>query len=143
MTFYILEVIFILLSAVYIYLGLTEYLFWIGDSPGGGFMPVIIGGILILLSILVILDKNNKKKFNLNIRAFIPVIVMLAILALNLLIGLLLSLTVMTFAWLKWIEKYSLKTSTTIALIMGILLFAMFRIWLKVPFPTGLLNITI
>ncbi len=136
--FYIMEIIFILVGAISIFLGFNEYGFWNGTVPGGGFMPVLAGVLMILIGILTILDKKNRIKFTADYKAFIPVIAIVSMLVLNILIGLIPALTVMVFVSLKWFEKYSLKTSIITTIITSAFTYAIFGIWLNVPFPTGL-----
>lgn len=138
---YIMEIIFILVGIMSVYFGIFEYQFWMGTVPGGGFMPVLVGGLIIIINILTILGKKNRLAFKIDTKSFITVAFILVMLALSLLIGLIPSLTVMIFIWLKWFERYSLPTSIATTLITSVFTYAIFGIWLKVPFPTGLLNI--
>jgi hypothetical protein len=138
---YIMEIIFILIGLVSVYLGYAEYEFWIKTVPGGGFMPILAGVLIILISMLVIFDKKQGQKLKVNIKAFYPVFAILAALAFNILVGVLPAITAMVFAWLKWIEKYSYKTAIIVAIITSACAYGIFWVWLRVPFPTGILNI--
>jgi len=136
--FYVMEAAFVLIGVISIYLGVTQYQFWIRTVPGGGFMPVLIGGLMILISILTMLDKNVRLKFKVERKSLIPVIAILITLILNLLIGLIPALTLMVFIWLKWFEKYPLKASIITTVFTSAFTYAIFGWWLRVPFPTGL-----
>jgi len=134
-----MEITFIFIGIVSIYLGISEYEFWRTTVPGGGFMPVLVGGLVILVIILTIVDKKSKQKFKIEGKAFIPVTAILAMLVLNSLIGLIPALTAMVFVWLKWFEKYPLKTAIITTVLTSTFTYAIFGVWLNVPFPTGLL----
>lgn len=138
---YIMELIFILIGLASIYLGYAEYEFWIKTVPGGGFMPVLAGGLIVLISLMVIFDKKKAQKIKLVGKAFYPVAAVLITIALNVVVGVLPAITFMVFGWLKWIEKYNYKKSMIIALITSACAYGIFWVWLRVPFPTGLLNI--
>jgi hypothetical protein len=138
---YIMELIFILIGLMSIYLGFTEYQFWIKTVPGGGFMPILAGGLIVLISLMVIFDKTKGKKVKIKKQAFYPVAAILLTIALNVVVGVLPAITFMVFGWLKWIEKYPVKKSIIIALLTSACAYGVFWIWLRVPFPTGLLNI--
>ena len=48
-----------------------------------------------------------------------------------------------SFLWLLLIEKYSWKKALLISVIMFVCVYGIFRLWLNVPFPKGLLNISL
>jgi hypothetical protein len=138
---YIMELIFIFIGLVSIYLGYAEYEFWIKTVPGGGFMPILAGGLIVLISLMVIFDKKKAQKIKIVGKAFYPVAAVLITIALNVVVGVLPAITFMVFGWLKWIEKYNYKKSIITAIITSACAYGIFWVWLRVPFPTGLLNI--
>ena len=61
------------------------------------------------------------------------------ILILNFLIGLFPALVIYYVVWLKFIEKYPWKKVILITIVYGGIMYGVFSLWLKVPFPTGIL----
>ena len=70
----------------------------------------------------------------------IPVGAMILILLCNLLVCMLPSCMVVSFLWLKLFEKYSWKTSIIATVLLFVFIYGIFKLWLNVPFPTGLLG---
>jgi polyferredoxin len=138
---YILEIIFIVIGAYSIFMGISKYGFWSGTVPGGGFMPVLMGGLLILFSVLTFLSKKNRIKFNINKKGLLPVLGIIGALLIHLVIGLIPAVAVMIFGWLKFIEKYSIKSSMIVTALTTAIAYAIFGLWLRVPFPMGMINL--
>lgn len=128
-----------LLGGVWIFVGLSQYGWYTDGKPASGFFPTITGTLLVLMSILAIISESKLEtpkfwKFHLY-----PVITAVAVVLLALLIGFFPALTIYVFGWLKWYEKYNMKTSvlTTVLTIAG--MYGIFAMWLRVPFPAGII----
>lgn len=128
-----------LVGAVWVYMGF-EYGFWVGETPGGGFMPIIFGGLTIVFS-LILLFKNQEKSVTINKHVWLPIVVIAAVMGAIEILGMNLTLLLMVFGWLKFYEKYTTVRSGLIAITVGIFVFGIFGMWLQVPFPTGLIGI--
>ena len=59
----------------------------------------------------------------------------------NWLIGLFLTMTLMLFSWLKFLSKYSWKKSILVTVCWMAFLYAVFKLWLQLPLPQGLLGL--
>lgn len=142
MVTYIVEIVSILAGAVFVFLGLTKYGVWKGISISGGFMPVLCGGLVIIFSVLMIFSKIKRKgkAEKIPLAALIPVGAMLLILAFNALFGLIGACVAVSFLWLKIIEKYTWRRSIIVSVFLFIFIYGVFKLWLKVPFPMGLLE---
>jgi hypothetical protein len=136
----LIEVSCAVVSAVWIYMGVFSYGFWTGSTPGGGFVPVLFGG-LTLIFCLALLFKGRKKSVVVNRNVFFPVAVVAAAMVSTVLAGMIVTLLVMVFAWLKYYEKYSYQRAGVVAMVVVAFVFGIFGVWLQVPFPTGLLGI--
>lgn len=148
MTYFIIEIVGVLASLLYIGFGLGVYGWWKGISIGSGFMPTVIGALMLLFSLLMLFSKLKKYRAGqraekLNVKMLLPFAAMLLILVANWLFGMLLACAVAAFLWLKFIEKYSYLKSAIATVILFAFVYGIFRLWLKVPFPTGILNITL
>lgn len=139
---YVIEIFSIIAGLFYIYMGATKYGWWDGISIGGGFMPIICGGLVVIFSVLMLISKIKKgeKAEKFDKKAFIPVGAMILILLCNYLVGLIGACAVVAFLWLKIIEKYSWLKSALVSVILFACVYGLFRLWLNVPFPTGLLG---
>lgn len=135
-----MEIIFIIVGIISVFTGLTKHKFWIEKVPGGGFMPVVIGTLLIILSALIVLKKDQKAKVKLSKKELIPIIAMIILLILTKVIGLLPSLLIIVLGMLRFVENYSWKNSIIISVVLMAIIYAVFSLWLKVPFPRGIIG---
>jgi len=135
-----MEIIFIIVGIISVFTGLTKHKFWIEKVPGGGFMPVVIGTLLIILSSLIVLKKDQKAKVKLSKKELIPIIAMVILLILTKVIGLLPSLLIIVLGMLRFVENYSWKNSIIISVVLMAIIYAVFSLWLKVPFPRGIIG---
>lgn len=139
---YIIEICSILAGLFYVFMGLVKYGWWKGISISGGFMPILCGGLLTLFSVLMLITKIRKgeKAEKFDSKSLIPMGAMALILLFNYLVGLLGACVIVALLWLRFIEKYSWLKSVTVSIVLFVCVFGIFRLWLNVPFPTGLLG---
>ena len=142
---YIVEIIGIIAGLGAIGMGLGKYGWWNRISIGGGFMPTVVGVLLVLFCVLMVISKAKRKETGekLDLKVFLPVGAMLLILLCNYLLGLIPACILVSFLWLLFIEKYNWKKALLISAIMFACVYGIFRLWLNVPFPKGLLNISL
>ncbi len=140
MTERIIAVFLLLVGGVWAFLGLTEYGLWIEDGPGGGFIPVVVGILLMLTAVVVIL-KNEEIKDSIEIKAFFPVAgVVITILMIKFL-GMIIATGLFVFGWLRFMEQRTYVKAGIIGLGVSIFVLGVFSLWLQVPMPTGLFGI--
>lgn len=131
----------IVVSLVFIIVGLKDYGFWKGQ-PTPGFFPIIIAVVLLASSIACFLqiarDKDSETvRYNRN-----ELMVMLGaagIILCTFIIGLVPSCLIYIFLWLKFVEHASWKVIVIIELIMAAIILGVFTFWLQIRFPMGLL----
>ncbi len=131
----------IVVSLVFIIVGLKDYGFWKGQ-PTPGFFPIIIAVVLLVSSIACFLqiarDKDSGTvRYNRN-----ELMVMLGaagIILCTFVIGLVPSCLIYIFLWLKFVERASWKVILVIELIMAAIILGVFTFWLQIRFPMGLL----
>ena len=129
----------------------TSLPLWKGMSLGGGLIPAIASGIMIVLLIFRIISRFRESKINkeyfkesfkdFDLRAMIPIAIGIGVLIGIKLIGMILSLTIMLFCWLKFLSKYSWLKSLLITVCVMCVLYGIFRAWLVVPLPKGMLGL--
>ena len=119
-----------------------QYGFWdsVAMKPTKGFFPGIISIGLIALSVLAFINglKSPTAEFRL-INWYVPLAVLL-IIAATYVIGMIPSLLVFVFLWLKVYEKQSWTTTIIALLIVSFIVIGCFRIWLDIQFPIGFIG---
>lgn len=123
---------------------------WRGTSIAGGLLPTFASGVMILLLIYRIVTEIRSGKVNksyfvdsfkeIDWRCLVPILIGISVVIGTHIIGLFLSLTVMLFCWLKFLSSYSVAKSLTITVCVMAVLYGIFKAWLIVPLPKGLLN---
>ena len=135
-----LPVAFILISIVWIYIGLTEFGFF-NKFKGGtpGFLPVIVAAVMLVASLMALAKSFKEETPKLNPMCFGFLAMCGAVVGLSLLIGLLPALLLFAFAWIKLIEKNPWKGTIAVLLVLAVIGYGLFQFALHVTFPVGLL----
>ena len=119
-----------------------QYGFWDSTAmkPTKGFFPGIISVGLIALSVLAFINglKSPNAEFRL-INWYVPAAVLLIIGA-TYIIGMIPSLLIFVFLWLKIYEKQSCTTTLIALAIVAFIVIGCFRIWLDIQFPIGFIG---
>ena len=119
-----------------------QYGFWdsVAMKPTKGFFPGIISIGLIALSVLAFVNglKSPTAEFRL-INWYVPLAVLL-IIAATYVIGMIPSLLIFVFLWLKVYEKQTWTTTIIAILIVSFIVIGCFRIWLDIQFPIGFIG---
>ncbi|MGU4854554.1 tripartite tricarboxylate transporter TctB family protein, partial [Escherichia coli] len=55
-------------------------------------------------------------------------------------LGMMIACCLFIIAWLKFLEQYSLKRASIIGLGTTVAIYLVFKVWLNVPLPTGILG---
>jgi uncharacterized membrane protein len=113
-----LPAIFIIVSCVWIYTGMTQFGFW-NPLKGGtpAFIPIIIATVLLIASSVMLLKSFKKEERP----VYTPLCFFLLLL------------------WLKLVEKAPWKGTLVVSACLAGIGYGLFQFWLKVPFPAGLL----
>lgn len=130
----------IAIAVVWMYLGITEYGLWDPkEGPLSGFFPTIIGGVLLISSVLYFIRSFSMEGAKYEKGAIQLAIGMLVIFGVSYLIGFLPTLLLFYIFWLRMMEKMSVRTIIIATVVMTAIVYGTFSMWLKVPFPEGLL----
>ncbi len=139
----IIPVASIIASIYWIVMGFTKYGFWVRRGPGGGFLPIIGGIIVLVFSILLLLShrKNKDDKVEFSWLAFLAPAGLLALVLCSYLLGMIISMALYIFLWLFICEKYKWTKSALISFCTVAIIYAIFIVWLSVPMPKGVLGL--
>ena len=130
----------IAIAVVWMYLGITKYGLWDPkEGPLSGFFPTIIGGVLLISSALYFIRSFSMEGAKYEKGAIQLAIGMLVIFGVSYLIGFLPTLLLFYIFWLRMMEKMSVRTIIIATVVMTAIVYGTFSMWLKVPFPEGLL----
>lgn len=130
----------IAIAVVWMYLGITKYGLWDPkEGPLSGFFPTIIGGVLLISSALYFIRSFSMEGAKYEKGAIQLAIGMLVIFGVSYLIGFLPTLLLFYIFWLRVMEKMSVRTIIIATVVMTAIVYGTFSMWLKVPFPEGLL----
>ena len=152
----VLEILMMGASVLWIVMGINKYGIWAGQAPGGGLFPVIGGSIILICCIADIIIRIVKKqpinggKFEGEdeyiMLGWVPrvlrplAVVVYGFLSLLVLkyLGFLLCAFLTSFIWLVFISKRKIVRSVLTSLTVTAVLYGIFVLWLKIPFPKGL-----
>lgn len=147
----IIDGILLCVGSYWFVTSVTSLTLFQGMSIGGGLLPAFASGLLILLVIIEIVNTFRKEKIDkayfqktirdVNWKDMIPLGIGVLCLIGSWLIGLFLTLTVMLFCWLKVLSKYSWKKSAVVTVCVMAFLYGVFKLWLRLPLPQGLLGL--
>lgn len=133
-------VLAIALGALWIGIGIVDLGIWVDGRPTGGFFPFLAGVLLILVSVLAIqgeLATDPPEFFGMHLY---PVIAAVSVVLLALIIGFFPALALYAFLWLWKYEAYPLRFSFVVSAISIGAVYGIFRLWLRVPFPQGMIQ---
>ena len=117
-----------------------KYGFWddvIG--PLSGFYPAIVSGCLICISIPAFFQSFKSVKADMPRDNWLVPLALVLILVCSYFIGMIASLFIFLLLWLKGIEKLSWKLTCSTTVVMTAIVVFVFRMWLQIEFPKGLL----
>ena len=136
----LIALILIVIAVVWMYLGITKYGLWDPkNGPMSGFFPTIVGGVLLLASIVYFIRSFSMGPTKYDRSALYLMIALVAIFFLSMLIGFQPTLLIFYIFWLRGMEKMPVKTIVISTLVVGAIVYGTFSVWLGVPFPEGLL----
>ena len=136
----VIALAFILIAVVWVSLGVTKSGFGAQkEGPMSGFFPAIVGGVLLVASLIYFFRSFSLESAKIEKSAIQLIIGMLAILGVSYIIGFLPALLVFYIFWLRVMEKMPWRSIAVAAAVMIVIVYGTFSLWLRVPFPKGLL----
>lgn len=138
----IIPVLTCAIGVLFAVISFGQYGFWdsVALKPTKGFFPGIISVALVALSVLAFINglKSPTAEFRL-INWYVPMAVLLILLS-TYVIGMIPSLLIFVFLWLKVYEKQSWVTTIISLLIVSFIVIGCFRLWLDIQFPIGFIG---
>ena len=125
-----------------------RYTYWTATGPGSGFFPFWLGLVLAALSILLLASAVRRPDpgpawlpTGHGAARFVVVVVVTALfIALLPLLGMALGTAVFLGVLLRMLEGHSWRTTAAVAVGAAVANWAVFVLWLRVPFPVGMLG---
>lgn len=130
-------ILFGVFFTIYCYM---QYELW--DSikgPMPGFLPFVIGILLFLTGAAALPQAIKDEEPVYQKDNGILILCVLAVCAGNYVIGLLPSIFIFLFGWLRFKGKCSWKTTIITMIVMMVLILGIFLFWLEIPFAKGIL----
>lgn len=135
----IVPILMAVMAVVFIYLGVFKYGFWDQvNGPKPGFFPVLIGGVLLLTSIIALFQVKKEEGPKLDKLEIMVIAGCLGIVVISYVIGLIPSCVLYLILWLKIFEKCSWIATLKVTIIVSALVIGVFVLWLQVPFSWGI-----
>jgi hypothetical protein len=134
----LLPALFIVISIVWIVIGLTQFGFW-NQLRGGtpAFFPICVATVLLIASMFALVQSRKETEPVYGLLCFGFLLICFAVIALALVIGFLPSLLLFVMLWLRLVERAPWKGSLIVAICLAAVGYGLFQFWLKVPFPDG------
>ena len=135
----ILSLLFLLIGIVWTVNGIRLGV-WSGITPAPGLFPIVVGGLLTVLSAVNVFtylkktDNEEKNKRELQVLLFFVTFAIACSILINVL-GMLLTLIISMMIWFKVIVGYGWIKSLLITASIIACIYAVFVVWLRVPFP--------
>ena len=136
------------LAVAYMATAAGRYTYWTATGPGSGFFPFWLGLVLAALSILLLASAVRRPDpgpawlpTGHGAARFVVVVVVTALfIALLPLLGMALGTAVFLGVLLRMLEGHSWRTTAAVAVGAAVANWAVFVLWLRVPFPVGMLG---
>jgi len=136
----IIPIISLVIGVVWIVYGLSHHGFWHPvKGPVVGFVPVLVAATLVVISIVGLIQSFKEKDEPDRMENWTIVLAAAIVFSLTFLFGLIVSLMAFVFVWLKIYEKASWKHTITVMVIAFSIVYGAFVVWLRVPFPKGII----
>ena len=136
------------LAVAYTATAAGRYTYWGPTGPGSGFFPFWLGLVLAVLSALLLASALRRPdpgpgwlpRGHGAARLVVVVLVTAAFIALLPLLGMVLGTALFLAVLLRMLEGHSWRTTLAVAAGAAAANWAVFVLWLKVPFPVGVLG---
>jgi putative tricarboxylic transport membrane protein len=136
------------LAVAYTATAAGRYTYWTATGPGSGFFPFWLGLGLAVLSALLLVSAVRRRDpgpawlpTGHGAARFVVVVIVTAVfIAVLPLLGMVLGTAVFLAVLLRMLEGHSWRATVAVAVGAAVVNWAVFVLWLKVPFPVGVLG---
>lgn len=130
-----------MISAAFVYLGITEFGFWDPvKGPMGGFYPTLVAGILLLVSMFAFIQSWKEENAGIEREELKVPLAAAAVLAGSCIFGMIGAVFLYLIIWMRGVEKAGWKQTVILVLCIGGAAWLIFSVWLGVKFPKGMIG---
>ena len=151
----IVSAILILVSLLWMYMGIFIYGLWVpGVSAHTGFIPTIFGGIILIFSIIKLVKDIKTLKADAHeryersfagvmtkLKPLLPAATAAVAIILIKILGMVIGTYLALFLYMKVVNRERWVKSLLVTAVVTAFFYAVFVLWLKVPFPRGIFGI--
>ena len=136
----IVPLVSLALGVVWVVYGLVNHGFWHPTrGPVAGFVPILVAATLVVISVVALFQSRKEADVADRLENWTIVLAAAGVFTMTFLFGMLPSLMAFVFIWLKIYEKASWRHTITIMVIAFSVVYGAFVVWLRVPFPRGII----
>ena len=132
----------VVLGGFWVYYGLTQpgHGFWHPiRGPLAGFVPTLVAAVLTVIGVIGVIQSFKEKDEATPMERWTIVLAAIVNFSLVFLFGMIPTLMLFVFVWLRFYEKVSWKNTITVLVIAFGIVYGAFVLWLRVNFPQGLI----
>lgn len=152
----ILGAIFIILSLVWMYVGIFQLGIWVpGVKASAGLVPTVFAALILVFSVFMIVhavkklrteEKSDEKKdlktqLTVFVNSSLPVIFGIVGIFVFEYFGVVIFTFVLSFLWLLLLSKKKWTFALLVSVILTLFIYLVFELWLKIPFPGLIIKI--
>ena len=131
----------IIVGLIFTVMSLTGYeVYHPTKGPMAGFMPLILGVLLVIVGAADLIQAKNYKDTILEKENWIFVVCVIITIGCSYIIGLLPAGFIFSFLWLKLWSKCTWKETILTMIFLLVVILGVFVYWLKIPFHYGILE---
>lgn len=149
----VISSILILLSILWMYKGIFEYGLWVpGVSAHTGFIPTVFGAIILGFTLIKLVkdirkyrsaekkekEKKSTKEILAYLKPLLPALVAVLMILLIKYLGMAIGCFLGLFVYMKFVNHDKWLKSLWIPAVVTLIYYAIFVLWLNVPFPRGI-----
>ena len=138
----VLVILEIFVAVVWIQQGIVRYGFWEDGKPGGGFVPVIFGALVLGVALAILIrevfgKKSTQKPYRFQSGAYLPAAAAVIGAFMIQVLGIAAAVFFFAAIWMRYLSRYSWTKTLLSSAIFTLFIYGVFRLWLRVPFPKG------
>ena len=156
----VISVLLILVSCLWMYMGIFEYGMWVpGVSADTGFIPTVFGAIVLLFSVIKLIrdikaysqarqeavaaekGKASFLEILVKLKPLLPAVIAALAIILIKIFGMVIGTFVSLFIYMKFVNNDKWVKSLWVPAVITLFFYAVFVLWLRVPFPRGVFGI--
>ena len=156
----VISVLLILVAGLWMYMGIAEYGMWIpGVSADTGFIPTVFGAIVLIFSVVklvkdikalrqarteAVTTETKRVSFMeilVKLKPLLPALTAVLAIVLIKFLGMVIGTFLSLFFYMKVVNNDKWLKSLWVPAVITLFFYAVFVLWLRVPFPRGIFGI--